>query len=189
MNRKAHTQTSKSSFKFSTILLLAGLGVIIVFGAIGWNAWRNSQTTGSGIQPGQIAPDFTVPTLGGGTFTLSQQRGKPAIIFFMAYWCGSCIPEAAALGQLQQEYGNAVSIVAVNVDPSGTWEAIEQFKQAAGDGAFVWASDTDQKVTLDYQLRSLDTTYILDGDGRIVYRDEIPTLYQTLKAELEELAQ
>jgi thiol-disulfide isomerase/thioredoxin len=142
-----------------------------------------------GLELGKVSPDFSVPTLDGKTFTLSEQRGKPTIVFFMAYWCGSCIPEAAALGKLQQEYGDQISIAAVNIDPSATWETIEQFKQAAGNGALVWASDTDQKVMLAYQLRALDTTFILDGEGRIIYHDEIPTQYETLKTELEKIIQ
>mgnify|MGYP001587557286 FL=1 len=77
--------------------------------------------------------------------------------------------------------------MAVNIDPSATWETIEQFKRAAGDPPLVWASDFDQKVTLAYELRALDTTFILDHEGRIVYRDEIPTQYDTLKGELEKL--
>lgn len=191
MSSKAHAQKVS---KTSTIFLVAGLGAAIIFGAIGWNIWQNSrvpelpsQVNGTGI--GKVAPDFSVPTLDGKTFTLSEQRGKPTVIFFMAYWCGSCIPEGTALGQIIQEYGNKVSIVAINIDPSATWDTINQFKQAAGNGAFAWAWDTDQKVTTAYQVTALDTTLILDGEGRIVYRDELPTQYETLKAELEKLTQ
>lgn len=217
MSSKDHTQKVIRPSKSSTIFLVVGLGVAIVLGAIGWNIWQNSrvpelppqvniQPTAQvsvqlpsapevvpaadvGTQLGQAAPDFSVPTLDGKTFTLSEQRGKPTVVFFMAYWCGSCIPEATALGKLKQEYGDKISIAAVNIDPSATWETIEQFKQAAGNGALVWASDSDQKVTLAYQLRALDTTFILDGEGRIIYHDEIPTPYETLKTELEKVIQ
>ncbi len=34
------------------------------------------------IETGQPAPDFTLPTDGGGTVTLSQLRGKPVIVYF-----------------------------------------------------------------------------------------------------------
>jgi len=217
MSGKAHARKSAPPSKFPVYLFIAGIALVIVLGAIGWNIWQNSRApelspqvniqptaqvsvqlpaapevvpaSDVGIELGKVSPDFSVPTLDGKTFTLSEQRGKPAVVFFMAYWCGSCIPEATALGKLKQEYGDKVSIAAVNIDPSATWETIEQFKQAAGNGALVWASDTDQKVTLAYQLRALDTTFILDGEGRVVYRDEIPTQYETLKAELEKLTQ
>jgi thiol-disulfide isomerase/thioredoxin len=217
MSSKALAQKVTRPSKSSTIPLVAGVGVALILGAMVWNIWQNSRASElppqANIQPtaqvsvqlpavpevvpasdvglelGKVSPDFSVPTLDGKTFTLSEQRGKPTVVFFMAYWCGSCIPEATALGKLKQEYGDQISIAAVNIDPSATWETIEQFKQAAGDGALVWASDTDQKVTLAYQLRALDTTFILDGEGRIIYHDEIPTQYETLKTELEKIIQ
>jgi peroxiredoxin len=200
MSSKAHTQKVTRPSKSSTIFLVAGLGAAIIFGALGWNIWQNSRLQLStapnvapvldiGIQLGKVAPDFSVPTLDGKTFTLSEQRGKPTVVFFMAYWCGSCVPEGTALGQIIQEYGDKVSIVAINIDPSATWDTINQFKQAAGSGALAWAWDTDQKVTTAYQVTALDTTLILDREGRVVYRDEIPTQYETLKAELGKLIQ
>jgi peroxiredoxin len=200
MSSKAHTQKVTRPSKSSTIFIVAGLGAAIIFGALGWNIWQNSRLqlstapnvapiSDAGIELGKVAPDFSVPTLDDKTFTLSKQRGKPTVIFFMAYWCGSCIPEGTALGQIIQEYGDKVSIVAINIDPSATWDTINQFKQAAGNGALVWAWDTDQKVTTAYQVTALDTTLILDREGRVVYRDETPTQYETLKTELEKLLQ
>lgn len=52
-----------------------------------------------------FAPDFTAPTLGGGEFTLSAHRGKPVVLFFMAYWCGTCVGEAQALAKLHNVTG------------------------------------------------------------------------------------
>lgn len=140
-----------------------------------------------GTQVGEFAPDFSAPTLEGGTFSLALQRGRPTIVFFMAYWCGTCIPEGRALAQLKGEYGDRINIVALDVDPSSTPEALAQFKQAAGNGAFTWAFDTGQKVVAAYEVTALDTTLILDGDGRVVYRDQWPSPYQTLKDELVKL--
>jgi len=38
-----------------------------------------------GIKPGETAPDFELPQVGGGTLRLSQLRGKPAILHFGSY--------------------------------------------------------------------------------------------------------
>jgi thiol-disulfide isomerase/thioredoxin len=178
-----------------TWLAVFGIGLIAVAGFL---AWRSFQSGGSsissvplsdtvGAQLGEIAPDFTVPTLDGGTYTLADQRGKPTIVFFMAYWCGTCIPEAQALARLQQEYGDRISIIALDVDPTSTPEALARFKQAADDGPYTWAFDTDQRVTQVYEVRSLDTTVILDADGRVVYRDAFITPYQTLREALAQI--
>lgn len=38
--------------------------------------------TNRGIQPGEIAPDFELPKVGGGTLRLSELRGKPVLLHF-----------------------------------------------------------------------------------------------------------
>ncbi len=38
-----------------------------------------------GIKPGEIAPDFELPRVGGGTLRLSDLRGKPTILHFGSY--------------------------------------------------------------------------------------------------------
>lgn len=170
--------------------------VVIAVGLVGWLIWNATLGTSTpvvqrvnriGTQIGEIAPDFTISTLDGSQFTLSSAQGKPSIVFFMAYWCGTCIPEAQALAQLNQEYGDDLNIVAIDLDPSSTTQALERFKRASGDGEYIWGFDIDQQITVLYRVRSLDTTLVLDVDGYVIYRDEYPTDYNTLKKALESL--
>ncbi|MCH7662547.1 MAG: TlpA family protein disulfide reductase [Chloroflexi bacterium] len=183
----------KSCAAKSSGWLWVGLGMIVLLAWIGWNAWQDSRGTDVellntvGTQLGEIAPDFTLPTLDGSTFTLSAQQGKPTIIFFMAYWCGTCIPEAQVLVRLNEEYGNAINIIAIDIDTSSSVDSLNQFKRASGDGAYTWAFDLDQVVTNSYFVRALDTTLILDSDGYVVFRDEWPSDYRTLKNVLENM--
>lgn len=178
---------------FNRKLLLRGLAVVLVIAA-GWIAWselrassirRNtpsSERAGGtpGVREDQIAPDFSVPTLEGDTFRLSEQRGRPTIVFIMAYWCGTCIPEAQALGRVKQEYGDGISILSLDVDPSSTPEALAQFKSVVGNPTYVWGFDTDQAVAQLYEVHSLDATIIIDATGRVIYRDSAPTPFEQL---------
>ena len=41
--------------------------------------------TDAGIQPGEVAPDFTLPDTEGGTVRLSDLRGKPVLLHFGSY--------------------------------------------------------------------------------------------------------
>jgi mercuric ion transport protein len=43
---------------------------------------------------GAVAADFTIETLDGKEFNLAEKRGEVVALYFMAGWCGSCIPEA-----------------------------------------------------------------------------------------------
>ncbi len=38
-----------------------------------------------GIQPGEVAPDFELPRIGGGTLRLSELRGKPLLLHFGSF--------------------------------------------------------------------------------------------------------
>lgn len=38
-----------------------------------------------GIKPGETAPDFELPQVGGGSVRLSELRGKPTILHFGSY--------------------------------------------------------------------------------------------------------
>ena len=49
---------------------------------------------------GQPAPDFTVATLSGGPFTLSDYRGKIVLVNWFATWCKPCVEE---MPHLQEE--------------------------------------------------------------------------------------
>lgn len=37
------------------------------------------------LRVGDIAPDFTLPMLDGGTFTLSAHRGHPVVLIFLRH--------------------------------------------------------------------------------------------------------
>lgn len=183
----------KSRISKNSIWLWGTLATIALIAWVSWNAWQGSRGTDIvrlnrvGTRLGEIAPDFTVSTLDGSEFSLNAHRGTPTIIFFMAYWCGTCIPEAQALARLNEEYGNAINIIAIDIDVTSSVDALNQFKLASGNGEYTWAFDYDQLVSISYRVRALDTTLILDADGYIIYRDERPTDYVTLKSALESL--
>ena len=40
----------------------------------------------AGLKKGDVAPDFSVKTNKGGTFTLSEQKGKKVVLTFFATW-------------------------------------------------------------------------------------------------------
>ena len=139
------------------------------------------------IDDSYASPDFTVSTLQGGEFTLSTQAGKPVVLFFLAYWSGSGVPEAQALGRLYEKYGDAITIVALDMDPTSDREHLLEFRAAAGNPGYIWAFDTSNSVVRAYRVRSLDTTIILDQGGQKVFSDKRPSSYKTLAEQIEKL--
>jgi peroxiredoxin len=137
-----------------------------------------------GAAPSDLAsaPAFSVRVFDGGTITLADVRDRPTVLFFMAYWCGTCIPEAQALGRLHREFASqGLRIIAVDIDPTSSREALAGFREAAGSPGYMFAFDDGGKTTRAYGIATLDATVIIDRDGRIAYRDAFVTDYLTLR--------
>src|SRR5574344_708190 len=46
------------------------------------------------VKKGTVAPDFTMKTIDGKTFRLSQLKGKVVVLDFWASWCPDCRKDA-----------------------------------------------------------------------------------------------
>lgn len=130
------------------------------------------------------APEFSVQTApfgDGSVFDLAHERGHVVVVYFMAGWCLTCIPEASALAKLQEQYGaNGVRILALDVDRTEGDTQLAEFRARAGNGRYLWGFDRDLRIAQALNVRSLDSTIVVDRDGRIAYRDSVPTPYDTL---------
>ncbi len=138
-----------------------------------------AQVTGTGAQVGANAPKVTARALDGRQVELPA--GKPSVVFFFAGWCGSCVPEAAALGELQREHGDDVNIMAVSIDPGDTPETIGHFMQAAGSPGYPVVHDATDGIRAAYEVASLDVTVVTDAAGKVVYRDAVPSTLDQLQ--------
>lgn len=136
-----------------------------------------------GSEVGDQAPQFDATTTAGDRFEVPP--GKPAVIFFMAGWCLTCIPEAQALGNIHNEYGDQVAVLGVDADPQDDLALVRQFAQEA-DVDYGFIRDGDGTLTQALDVRVLDTTVIIDAAGRIVFRDAVPTDEETLREALQE---
>lgn len=137
---------------------------------------------------GEQAPNFAVTTLDGEEFRLSEKRGEVVALFFMAGWCGSCIPEAQSWAKLYPVYEDkGLNVLVVSIDPNDTPQTIEGFRQAGKIGPLPWAIDKTGDVARPLGIQALDSTVIIDRDGRIAYRDSAPTTYEILESELKEV--
>jgi peroxiredoxin len=136
---------------------------------------------------GSQVADFTVPTLDNSSFTLSQQLGKPVVLYFIAYWCPTCLPEASALGKLKDAYGERLGVVALDVDPSSKPTLLANFRKTAGNPGYTFAFDTEDRVVRQFGVQSLETTIIVGPSGDIAARWGHSVDYGTLKAEIDRL--
>lgn len=137
---------------------------------------------------GEKSPNIAATTLGGEKFELSNKRGEVVALYFMAGWCGSCIPETRSWSKLYPEYKDkGLDLLIVSVDPNDTSRTIEKFREAGNIEPLPWTIDKTGEIPQSLGVRSLDATVIIDRDGQIVYRDAAPTPYETLESELKEV--
>lgn len=150
------------------------------------------QTAANAGQSGPASTEepanFTATTLDGEEFDLADKRGEVVALYFMAGWCGSCIPEAQSWSKLYPEYKDkGLNLLVVSVDPNDTPQTIEQFREAGNIDPLPWTIDETGEIPQSLDVRSLDATVIIDRQGQIAYRDAAPTPYETLKSELKEV--
>lgn len=63
---------------------------------------------------GLPAPDFVLRDSSGGTVRLSDLRGRVVWVNFWATWCSPCKKELPIMQRLQDEYGDALVVLAIN---------------------------------------------------------------------------
>ena len=78
---------------------------------------------GRSLQPGAIAlgdhPDFSYPTLDGGTITPEALHGKVVVLDFWATWCRPCMDEMPETIRLYEKYKDrGVAFVGMSLDQS-----------------------------------------------------------------------
>ncbi|HEV8678595.1 MAG TPA: thioredoxin-dependent thiol peroxidase, partial [Stellaceae bacterium] len=127
------------------------------------------------LKVGDKAPDFTMPTDGGGTVTLAQLRGKPVVLYFYPKDDTSgCTAEACGFRDSVPDYGKTgAAVVGVSRDSVASHD---RFKKKHGL-TFTLGSDADGKVTEDYGVwveKSMygrkymgieRATFLIDKDG------------------------
>jgi cytochrome c biogenesis protein CcmG/thiol:disulfide interchange protein DsbE len=125
--------------------------------------------TVSADQPWGNAPDFTLDRFGGGSLTLSANRGKVIILDFWATWCPSCRQEIPDFVQIQKEYGDkGMTLIGVSLDRDGE-SAVRPYAEEVGINYPVVFGFDHSEITDSYGgIPNIPTTFIVDQKGDIV---------------------
>ena len=135
-----------------------------------------AQTTGAQTSSrASSAPDFTLTTLGGGTFHLASQQGHVVVLYFMATGCADCEPGSHDLAQtlLSAKVRGALAL-AIDLNTGDRPADLQAFVQSAGIPASApvqWGIDTGA-IASAYNVQALETTVVIDLHGQVTYRSD-----------------
>jgi len=123
------------------------------------------------IEVGEVAPDFTAPSLDGSNVTLSQELSLNTVTLldFWAAWCRPCRVENPNLVRLYKLYNNdGFNIIGVSLDRTK-----EQWQQAVEDDSLLWTQVSNLNFWNDpiarrYSIRAIPQSYLINQDGIVI---------------------
>ena len=129
------------------------------------------------VEPGDKAPDFTLPTDGSGKVTLSELKGKKVVLYFYPKDDTSgCTAEACGFRDSFPDYGGAGAVV-IGISKDSV-ASHDRFKKKHGL-PFILASDASSDVCEKYGVwveKSMygrkymgieRATFLIDGAGTV----------------------
>lgn len=122
------------------------------------------------IAIGRPAPDFTLSSPTGETFSLSSLRGKVVLVDFWASWCKPCRNENPNLVRTYEQYKDkGFTIYSVSLDKElDAWvNAIKQDNlawQYHGSNLAFW----NCPVARQYNVSSIPAAFLVDQNGNII---------------------
>ena len=133
------------------------------------------------------APDFTLKTINGDAFTLSDNIGKIILIDMMATWCPPCIQQMTQLEDIVEEFQEDILVISIDVDKSETIDdIIDKFGSYTNKWTFL-LDDYEENVANDYQVSSIPKILLISQNGNIYYSHVGYTDYSTISQKVKEL--
>lgn len=120
---------------------------------------------------GMLAPDFTLKSLEGQEFNLSEFRGKnPVFLVFWATWCPYCIQEVPLLKELHAKLSpKGLKILAVNIGFNDPLLRVQAF-QKKYELPYPILYDNNTIVSRQYGVIGVPYSILVDRNGKIVFR-------------------
>lgn len=142
----------------------------------------------TGIEKGNLAPDFKLTTLDGKQMKLSDYKGKKVILNFWATWCPPCKAEIPDLEKFYTSYKDKdVIILGVDLTQSEkSQNTVKEFVKSYGITYSV-PLDIEGSVSEMYKVTGIPTSYIIDTQGIIRQKVVGPMDFEGMKNMLDSI--
>ncbi len=137
------------------------------------------------LRVGDVAPDFSYTLDDGTTHRLSDLRGQKVMINFWATWCPPCRAEMPDIQEAATRYADQ-GFVVLAVNSGEEVALVEAFAQEFGLTIPLIANPSGD-ISNAYGARGLPTSYFINTDGTIGFRQVGMVSTETIAARLEGL--
>jgi thiol-disulfide isomerase/thioredoxin len=118
------------------------------------------------INPGELAPEFTLLSADSKQISLSDYSGKVIYLDFWASWCAPCRSTLPWMNELQSKFSkDNFSVIAVNLDQNS--EKAKQLVEELGLNIPI-LYDSQGKIAKLFELPAMPTSYLINQRGELV---------------------
>jgi peroxiredoxin len=157
--------------KFNKIIVLTGILaavflLVAVSGCGSNDAGENAGYDGS-TAAGDYENDFELKDLDGKSISISDFRDKTVVLNFWATWCPPCKKEIPDFIEVYSEYRDrGVVFIGISNEDSAI---LRSFAEDFGINYCILVDSIN--ITGQWGIRAIPTTFILDGNGRIIFEN------------------
>ena len=154
--------------RFVPLLAFAGLAFALWVGL-----YRDDRDSLRSTFLDQPAPDFSIPMYRAEDeiFSLAAMAGEgPAVLNFWASWCGPCIAEHPEITKLSKLDGVRVFGINYKDKPADAQRFLDRY----GNPFTAIGVDEKGRAAIEYGVAALPETFVLSGDGRVIYKHTGP---------------
>ena len=155
-------------------LMLAGIGLIVLGGAIGLYFWKVQasealQPTDYSAIPAEVhyaAPALALADLGGAQHQLSEYRGRVVLVNLWATWCAPCQAEMPLLQHYYDKH-QVEGFTIVAVEDGEPASDVQAFVTKYSLTFPVWLDPSHQATDHAFKAVGLPTSYVIDRSGEV----------------------
>jgi cytochrome c biogenesis protein CcmG/thiol:disulfide interchange protein DsbE len=176
-NLEPATPAPATGIRWGRIVIWVVVALILLFVALGLiNAFATQPQEGR-------APDFTLETYGGGTYTLSELRGQVVVVNFWASWCLPCAQEAPTLESVWQDYRDQ-GVVFLGIDYVDSEAQALEYLDTYGV-TYPNGPDLGTRISDAYHIRGVPETFVVNAEGEVTFFAQQALTYQQLASEID----